>query len=160
MNFRTILTNCIVAGSVTLSCYLVKKHEEIKQNGLENRVETLSDHFQLLNHWLELKTEGKSISSYFEEMGYFHIAIYGMAELANRLSDDLADSNISIDYGIDRDISCTITRMKEVYYPEDDLPKTDAIVVTSYSSFESIKRILEPKVTCPIISLEEVIWSV
>ena len=86
------------------TAYFVKKNKDEKINNLKKRIEVLSDHFQLLNHWLEIKGEGKSVISYFEEMGYHHIAIYGMAELANRLSEELSDSSVSIDYGIDRNI--------------------------------------------------------
>ena len=123
-------------------------------------VNRFQDHYWLLNHWLEIKNEGKSVASYFEDMGYRHIAIYGMAELGNRLMEDLEGSSVQIDYGIDRDISCSITRIDEVYYPEDELPETDAIVVTPYSMFEEIKELLERTVKCPVISLEEVVWSV
>ena len=93
-------------------------------------------------------------------MGYSHIAVYGMAELGNRLMEDLKGTPIQVDYGIDRDISCSIARIGEVYFPEDNLPEADVIVVTPYSSFEVIKKQLEEKVKCPIISLEEVVWSV
>mgnify|MGYP001056797817 CR=1 FL=1 len=143
-----------------LSVYLIRKNVNKKIDALKNRIGVLSDHFQLLNHWLEIKNEGKSIVSYFEKMGYQHIAIYGMAELANRISEELSGSAICIDYGIDRDICCSIARIDKIYYPEDSLPETDTIVVTPYSSFETIKTILEKKVNCPIISLEEIIWSI
>ncbi len=148
-----------VVGAITASCF-IKKNKKQKIVALKNRIEVLSDHFQLLNHWLEIKSEGKTTVSYFKEMGYRHIAIYGMAELANRLSEELSGSSICIDYGIDRDICCSIARIDKVFFPYDDLPETDAIIVTPYSSFESIKTILEEKVNCPIISLEEVIWSI
>ena len=138
----------------------INSAQKIKNCNLKNRIEVLSDHFQLLNHWLEIKNEGKSVVTYFEEMGYRHIAIYGMAELANRLSEELSESSIHIDYGIDRDICCSIARIDKVYFPDDNLPEIDAIIVTPYSSFESIKTILAEKVNCPIISLEEVIWSI
>ncbi len=151
------LRNMVVVLSGLTIAYFSKK---IKIDSLKKRIDVLNDHFQLLNHWLETKYEGKSISLYFEEMGYHHIAIYGMAELANRLSEELSESSVCIDYGIDRDVCCSSARIDKVYFPEDDLPKTDAIIVTPYSSFESIKLILEEKVSCPIISLEEVIWSV
>lgn len=147
-------------GSITASYFLTCKSKKKEIDGLENRIEVLSDHFQLLNHWLEIKHEGKSVVSYFEEMGYQHIAIYGMAELANRLMEELSGSSVSVDYGIDRDISCSLARIDTVYFPEDHLPETDAIIVTPYASFESIKVILEKQVHCPIVSLEEVIWSV
>lgn len=131
-----------------------------KKDMKQDRINVLSDHFQLLNHWLEVKNEGKSVASYFETLGYHHIAIYGMAELSNRLFDDLAGSSIIIDYGIDRDASCTIGRIEEIYSPDGDLPHTDVIVVTPYSSFDTIKKSLQKQVECPIVSLEEVVWSV
>lgn len=147
-------------GSMTASYFMTCKSKKKEIEGLKSRIEVLSDHFQLLNHWLEIKHEGKSVVSYFEEMEYCHIAIYGMAELANRLTEELSGSSISIDYGIDRDISCSLARIDTVYFPDDHLPETDAIIVTPYSSFESIKMMLEKQVHCPIVSLEEVIWSV
>ena len=155
----SLKTFAVAIGSLT-TIYFVKKNQSQKIDGLKQRIEVLSDHFQLLNHWLEAKNEGKGIATYFEEMGYRHIAIYGMAELANRLSEELSESSVHIDYGIDRDICCSIARIDKVYFPDDNLPETDAIIVTPYSSFESIKTILEEKVNCPIISLEEVIWSI
>lgn len=138
----------------------MKKKNRKKAFDLQWQVDKFIDHFQLLNHWLEIKNEGKSVASYFEEMGYKHIAIYGMAELGNRLCEDLSDSSIYIDYGIDRDVCCCIARIDKVYSPEDELARVDAIVVTPYSVFEEIKVNLEKKVQCPIISLEDVIWSV
>lgn len=152
--------NTIIWGSTLLYVYVMKYYKEKEIKNKKKRIDVSSDHFQLLNHWLEIKNEGKSIATYFEEMGYRHIAIYGMAELANRLSEELSESSVHIDYGIDRDICCSIARIDKVYFPDDNLPETDAIIVTPYSSFESIKTTLEKKVNCPIISLEEVIWSI
>lgn len=138
-----------------------KTHRQRKQLEMSGcQLETLQDHYSLLNHWLEIKNEGKSTASYFEEMGYHHIAIYGMAELGNRLMEDLTGSTVCVDYGIDRDVCCSIGRIDEVYFPEDELPKTEAIVVTPYSAFGAIKKLLETKVNCPILSLEDVVWSV
>lgn len=160
MNFRILSGKVLLGGGILAGAYLKWIHKKRKIEMMQERIQVLSDHFQLLNHWLEIKNEGKSVASYFEEMGYRHIAVYGMAELANRLSDDLKDSVITIDYGIDRDICCTIARIDEIYFPEDDLPETDVIVVTPYSSFKSVKENLKKRVKCPIISLEEVVWSV
>lgn len=154
------LSGIAASGGFAVGAYLMKIRKEKKMYGMQERINVLSDHFQLLNHWLELKNEGKSITSYFERENYRHIAIYGMAELANRLFEELAGTSVVIDYGIDRDISCSIAWISEIYSPEDGLPETEAIIVTPYSSFDSIKEILEKKVKCPIVSLEEVIWSV
>lgn len=143
-----------------LAVNLIKRVQKRKLQTIKWNVERFQDHYYLLNHWLEIKNEGKSTASYFLDMGYEHIAIYGMAELGNRLMEDLEGSSIQIDYGIDRDISCSIARIDEVYYPDDELPDTDVIIVTPYSMFDEIKELLEQKVKCPIISLEEVVWSV
>ncbi len=160
MKNRTLLTALSSVGCCLVAAYLVNHHKMKQLNPVQKQLETLLDHYRLLNHWLEIKNEGKSVASYFEEMGYSHIAVYGMAELGNRLMEDLESTSIHVDYGIDQDVSCSIARIEEVYFPEDDLPKTDAIVVTPYSAFGAIKKQLEEKVKCPIISLEEVVWSV
>ena len=160
MRLKVLSLVATVIGGLVLGGCLMRKYDKKKEDGLQNRINVLSDHFQLLNHWLEIKGEGKSTANYFEEMGYRHIAVYGMAELAIRLCEDLEGSMISVDYGMDRDISCSMARIREVYSPEDDLPETDVIVVTPYAAFDEIKKVLDKKVTCPIISLENVVWSV
>ncbi len=157
--------NNLIIGLLGIFCCgftggLVNHYRKKQLQTLQRNVERFQDHYWLLNHWLEIKEEGKSVATYFEDMGYFHIAVYGMAELGNRLMEDLEGSLVRVDYGIDRDISCSIARIDEVYYPEDALPKTDAIVVTPYSMFGEIKEVLEQTVKCPVISLEEVVWSV
>ena len=83
-----------------------------------------------------------------------------MAELGNRLFEELSGSPILVDYGIDRDVCCTIARIDNVYSPEDDLPEVDVVVITPYSSFDSIRKVQEKKMDCPIVSLEEIVWSV
>ncbi len=159
MKFRILPLAAAAIGGLALGVCQIRRYEK-KAEGMQDRINVLSDHFQLLNHWLEIKGEGKSTADYFEEKGWHHIAVYGMAELALRLWEDLEGSGIFVDYGIDRDISCSMARIKEVYYPEDDLPPADVIVVTPYAVFGEIKKILEEKVDCPIISLEEVVWSI
>ena len=143
-----------------LTANFVKSYRRKQLQIPQWNVERFQNHYWLLNHWLELKNEGKSVASYFEDMGYSHIAIYGMAELGNRLMEELESSTVQVDYGIDREIACSIARIDEVYYPEDVLPETDVIVVTPYSVFEEIKTLLEKRVKCPVISLEDVVWSV
>ena len=158
---RNLLSSiCLGIFSCTLVTYFLKRYWTKQLCTLRQTEDKLQDHYWLLNHWLELKNEGKSVANYFKDMGYQHIAIYGMSDLANRLMEDLSGSSICVDYGIDQDICCSITRIDNVYFPEDDLPETDVIVVTPYSALESIKSVLEKKVSCPIISLEDVVWSV
>ena len=134
-----------------------KKRDEM----LRTENNKLLDNYQLLNHWLEIKNEGKSLRDYFVMMEFRRIAIYGMAELANRLTEELEGSGIEILYGIDRDAGCSISRIAEVYSPkEHKFPDVDAVIVTPCYAFESIQQDLAGKMDCPIISIEEVVWSV
>jgi hypothetical protein len=147
-------------ASVGILVALWERRCRLKLQAVKADRNKLFEYYQFLNHWLEIKNEGKTIASYFEDMGYSHIAVYGMAELGNRLMEELEGSSVCVDYGIDRDVCCSIARTGEIYFPEDELPQTDAIIVTPYSAFGEIKTMLEEKVKCPIISLEEVVWSV
>lgn len=138
-----------------------QKRQKKERAALISANNKLSDNYQLLNHWLEIKNEGKSLAGYFLDMGYRRIAVYGMAELANRLTEDLAGSGIEIVYGIDRDAGCSISRIAEVYSPQESvLPEADVVVVTPYYALEAIKKDLSGKVDCPVVSIEEVVWSV
>lgn len=116
-------------------------------------------YYKLLNQWLKAKMYGHSAAEYFNDLGYKNIAIYGMADLAQRLIDDLLDSDIKVQYGIDRDAACASAVIDEVYSPDDCLPMVDVIVVTPFIDFYNIKSSLE-KYGVPIISIEEVVWSI
>lgn len=115
--------------------------------------------YLLLLHWIESLYLGHSVSDFFIEEGYKKIAIYGMGDLANRLMDALADSGVQILYGIDRDAAGTVCKIKDIYCLEDDFPEADVIVVTPFYAYDSIYASLHKKTNIPIISIEEVIWS-
>lgn len=124
---------------------------------------TLEERYQhsylLLQHWIEALYLHHRVSEYFEEEGYYNIAIYGMGDLANRLMDDLKDSGISVKYGIDQNAAGTVCKIEEIYSTDMELPEVDAIVVTPFYAFDDIYAVLRKKTIVPIISIEEVIWS-
>lgn len=113
----------------------------------------------LLNRFLQIKQEKKSVSSYLEKRGIHTVAIYGMSYVGERLYVELEDGNVRVAYGIDRKAGSGISGFM-VYSPEEKLPPVDAIVVTPTFFFESIYRDLSDKVSCPIISLEEILYEV
>ena len=113
----------------------------------------------MLNQWVRLKNQNKSLSEYFVEKGYKKIAIYGMAHTGLVFQEEMDDSEIEILYGIDRNADSIYSDIK-VKKPSEDLDAVDAIVVTPVYYFESIKKDLENKVHCPIISLEEVVYYI
>ena len=72
---------CFMAMAVFVKWKEMKDKKRDEMLRTENN--KLLDNYQLLNHWLEIKNEGKSLRDYFVMMEFRRIAIYGMAELAN-----------------------------------------------------------------------------
>ena len=115
--------------------------------------------FVMMNQWVRVKQDGKSLVSFFEKNGYKKIAIYGMSYAGETLLNELKDSGISVAYGIDRNADVIYTDVNIVSM-EDNLEEVDAIVVTAITFFDEIEEKLSAKVDCPIISLEDILYDV
>ena len=134
---------------------------KISQDTLEETKKLSDKHLALylmMNQWVKLKQEGKSLSRYFEKKGYQNIAIYGMNYVGVTLLDELKNTNTHVAYAIDKKAD-EISAGVKVVSLEDSLENVDVVVVTAVFFFENIKRQLGRKVDCPIISLEEIIFS-
>lgn len=143
----------IIAGG-TLSNYFKNK---IIDRG-NKTVDKFKNYYSLLNQWLSLKNEGKSLEKYFIDNGYSTIAIYGMGEMGNRLYEELKRSSITVKYAIDKNAGSAFSEL-EVYNLEEDLEEVDVVVVTAVFAFEEIYEELSGQVDFPIISLEDVIYE-
>jgi hypothetical protein len=150
----------ILAPAVGLvSGFLLSKYFTNKSiNEKESKINKFKSYYNILNLWLIAKNEKKSINNYFADYGYENIAVYGMGELGNRILEELEDSTINVIYGIDSMPTNTSSAVP-VYNYTDDLPEVDAVVVTTVFVFDNIKSKLENKLSCPIISLEEIVKS-
>ena len=115
--------------------------------------------FLMMNQWVKVRQEGKNLSEYFEKNNYKSIAIYGMSYAGETLVDELRNSDINIKYGVDRKAE-TIYSDVVVVSPEDELEEVDAVVVTSITFFDEIETMLEEKLDCPIISLEDILYEI
>lgn len=113
--------------------------------------------FLLMNEWMIIKQDGKSIPNYFKSKGYQSVAVYGLSYIGQRLIDELKEGNIEIKYVIDRRSCCYFDI--QVCAPEDELPEADILIVTAISSYDEIYYSLADKVTYPIVSLEEVLYE-
>lgn len=125
----------------------------------EERLNKFIKYFALLDRWLWLKMQNKSIASYFEKRHYQTIAVYGIGEIGNRLYEDLSRfTSIKVEYAIDR--------VKEehpalpVYGLESEFPKVDVIVVSTNNIFEQVCENLKEKTDIPIVSIDDVIFDV
>lgn len=100
--------------------------------------------------------QDKSLDQYFIQRKYKRIAIYGMGELGNRLYEELENSSVEIVYVIDQEASSIFVEA-EAKEPDEVLEEVDVIIVTAVFDFDKISEELGSKISCPVISLEEVI---
>lgn len=114
--------------------------------------------FQLMNNWMALKYKNFNIAQYLEKKNYKRIAIYGMSHIGLRLLEELHGERIQVIYVVDRNAENLFLNVKSLSLNEK-LENVDAIVVTAVESFYEIQNILEKKVKCPIISLEDIIYD-
>lgn len=128
----------------------VKKYKELADK-----------HFQLymlMTQWVKLKQEGKSLATPLVEKGIHHVAIYGMNYVGERLLAEFADSEVTVNYAIDRNADnqyCSVELLK----PENPLPEVDAIIVTAIVYFADIEESLSEKVSCPIFSIDDLMFQ-
>lgn len=115
--------------------------------------------FLMMNQWVKVKQEGKSLEEYFQRNGYKRIAIYGMSYAGETLLNELRNTDIEVVYGIDKNADAIYSDI-DVLFLEDELDEVDAIVVTAVSFFEEIKMKLLKKTGCPILSLEDILYAV
>lgn len=115
--------------------------------------------YLMMRQWVKAKQEGKNLADYFERNGYQKIAIYGMSYAGETLVDELNGTNVKVVYGIDKKADMIYADV-DVVSIEDDLEPVDAVVVTAVTFFDEIEEKLSEKVSCPIISLEDVLYEV
>lgn len=122
---------------------------------LRDKQSEIEKHMQIslfLNNWLQMYQMKKNMVPYIWDMGYKSIAIYGMGILGQRLYDELEESRITVKYAIDRN-AANIRDLVDVKHPSEELETVDAVIVTSLYYFDEIKRDMESKMECPVISL-------
>lgn len=115
--------------------------------------------FLMMNQWVAVKQEGKNLSEYFERNNYKTIAVYGMSYAGETLAEELKDSGICIKYGIDKRAD-RISKGIDMVTMEDSLQEVDAVVVTAITFFDEIAEELEKRLSCPILSLEDILYEV
>lgn len=133
-----------------------------KKKGELNSLKKVSDKhlalFMLMNEWVRIKQQGKSLRNYFENNKYKKIAIYGMSYVGETLLDELRDSDICVMYGIDKNADQIYADIN-LFTMDAELEEVDAIIVTAITYYDDIADELEKKVNCPIISLEDIIYE-
>lgn len=122
----------------------------------DNQINKFRMYFILMKKWMLYIYTHNSINDKLVEMGYKHVAIYGMGEIGRLLFMQLEEKDIIVDYAIEKkyvkmDIDLPLFNVIE------KLPKTDAIIVTPIWDYKTISSDLSKKIDCPIISIEDIL---
>lgn len=131
---------------------------ELRSKKSNDQAKKMEQYYHILTRWLELRQEDRTLYSYFKKMGYSKVGIYGMRELGQRLYYELKDSDIEM-FLMDR--ACeSISFEYDITSPVDGIPCVDVIIVTAAYYYDSIRKELEQKVKCPIVSIADVLSAV
>lgn len=131
--------------------YIEYKYRKAKENK-----EKYYELFTLMSRWVLVKQQGKSFAAYFEKHGYRKIAIYGMSQVGQALLKELEMSAVEVAYAIDQNADWLFADCRLVKI-SDRLEEVDAIVITPVYYYETIKNDLRQKISCPILSIRDVI---
>lgn len=142
----------------TLGAYLVGKNYDSHCEKLERDADKFSVYYTTTLQWVNLYQSGKTSVSYFEKRGYKTIAVYGINDLARLLIGDLKKSDVEVLYGIDRNADNLFLEMK-CYRPDEKLPQVDVCIVALPDIYKDISSVLSQSLSCPIISIEDVVWE-
>lgn len=146
---------------------IVITYKVVKKSMCEQlrKLQQLSDkHLAIMNlfsMWLQNKEAGLKIEDYLKEQQIKRIAIYGMSFVGERLYDELEQSDIKVVYCIDKNAN-NIYKDINVLTPDSGLEKeesVDAIVVTAFVFFDEIEANLKKKVNVPILSIDDIVYS-
>ena len=113
----------------------------------------------LFSMWIQNKENGLKIQDYLVQRNIKKIAIYGMSFVGERLYDELENSDIEVVYCIDKNCN-NLYKDILVYNPDDNFEvEVDAVIVTAFTFFDEIEKKLKAKLDVPIISVDDIIYS-
>lgn len=145
--------------SAAAGVWVISKIERNRLKKAETASGKFLQLFHLMNQWVNVKQDGKNLSSYFEKNNYKKIAIYGMSHVGKTLLHELDGMGTEVLYGIDRSAYSAYVGIN-IVTPEGPLDEVDAIVVTAVNYYDEIVENLKVKVNCPIISLEDILLGI
>lgn len=142
-----------LAGS--LSLYMFYKPKSIQRAANDKD----KIYCRLFDNWLILNERGDTLEQFFKGKNIKEIAVYGYGKIGRHLVAQLSDSNIHINYVIDKRKDSMIADNIPCYQLSDHLPAVDAIVVTPICEFSEIRNKLRKVTSTEIISMEDIIYE-
>lgn len=156
---KGILTVISALAGAAAGAGIVSKKSEEKLSIQKAYTDKHLSLYLMMNQWVKIKQENKSIADYLAENGYREIAVYGMNYVGQTLLNELAGSSVKVRYGIDKNASNIYSDI-DIVLPEEKLERVDAVIVTPITFFDKIEEALSKKLDCPILSMEDILYEV
>lgn len=156
---KGILTVISALAGAAAGAGIVSKKSEEKLSIQKAYTDKHLSLYLMMNQWVKIKQENKSIADYLAENGYREIALYGMNYVGQTLLNELAGSSVKVRYGIDKNASNIYSDI-DIVLPEEKLERVDAVIVTPITFFDEIEEALSKKLDCPILSMEDILYEV
>lgn len=145
----------ILSGIVIGAYWMAKKCEE-ELICKEKRAQRNARSTKSACRWIRAIQDNKRIKDYFDNRNMNAVAVYGMGELGKCLVQEIEKSGIEIKCVIDRN-KCINAYEYQIFSPDDDLPRVDAVIVTPVYDYKAISENLRKHTDAQIISLDD-IW--
>ena len=112
--------------------------------------------YTLMKTWFKKEQLGLHLIDELTNLCFNHIAIYGYGEIGKILEKNLVGSSVTVDYIIDKDADYFFSDVA-VFRPNDELPSTDAIIVSAVYYYDEIRKTLKQHTGIPIYSLLDLV---
>lgn len=142
--------------SAGIPVYLAVRWQQKCINCWREEAEKQRAMFLVMNQWINIKQENRSLEEYFLRNKLNKIAVYGMGPIGQRLAKELKNTSVEIAYGIDQNSDKIFAGVK-VIKMEEGLADVDAVVVTVIKGFDAIREALVEKISCPVIAIEDIL---
>ena len=81
-----------------------------------------------------------------------------MSSVGECLLEELRDTEVSVDYGIDRNAK-NLYACIDLCTPDEELKPVDAVVVTVLGYFDEVEDLLTKRLDCPILALDDLMYQ-
>lgn len=155
-DFMNVLLCIIIAFGLGCLCmYLITQKEIAKKSG---QLQKNKKYVELVNQWLILKHSNMKLETELKRRGIHEIAVYGMGICGRHLIRELATSDITMAYAMDKKNMDPYHGI-EVRKLQKELPVVDAIVNTVINDNSVINEEIKKYFSCPIITLEDLVYE-
>ena len=168
MRKKKVIGGIIVGITGIVGAVSLIKLRQFCGNSIEqdnNRKARLNLYYTVLSQWLNNNLDGKRITEYLMKEDMKVIAIYGAGKLGELLYKELAGSDITVKYFIDKDASSLCYGLDEICVKTidelHDVKEIDAIIVTPVFAYDEIEKNIHHMFSgMKVISLEDVVFDI